>query len=70
MGGRGAFGEQVDNTDGLWTRCTASLREQVSDATWQMWLSPIEPLNFEGSVLTLSVPTRSFESACRRAFCP
>jgi len=59
----------VDNTDGLWTRCTASLREQVSDATWQMWLSPIEPLNFEGSSSRSPCPTRSFESACRRAFC-
>jgi chromosomal replication initiator protein len=62
--------EQVDNTDGLWTRCTASLREQVSDATWQMWLSPIEPLNFEGSVLTLSVPNAVVRERVSSRFLP
>jgi len=60
----------VDNTDGLWTRCTASLREQVSDATWQMWLSPIEPLNFEGSVLTLSVPNAVVRERVSSRFLP
>ena len=60
----------MDNTDGLWTRCTASLREQVSDATWQMWLSPIEPLNFEGSVLTLSVPNAVVRERVSSRFLP
>lgn len=72
MDGRpeGLSEEQVDNTDGLWTRCTASLREQVSDATWQMWLSPIEPLNFEGSVLTLSVPNAVVRERVSSRFLP
>ncbi|HLN16381.1 MAG TPA: chromosomal replication initiator protein DnaA [Acidimicrobiales bacterium] len=45
----------MDETNGLWTRCSASLREQVSDATWQMWLSNIEPLAFSGGVMSLGV---------------
>jgi chromosomal replication initiator protein len=32
------------------------LREQVSDATWQMWLSGLRPLSFEAGVLVLGVP--------------
>ena len=48
--------EQVDETSGLWTLCTASLREQVSDTTWQMWLSAIEPVSYADGVLVLGVP--------------
>ncbi len=46
----------MDQTSGLWTLCTASLREQVSDATWQMWLSGIEPVSFSDGQMVLGVP--------------
>ncbi len=46
----------MDETNGLWKRCTVSLREQVSDATWQMWLSGLQPVSFEGGELILGVP--------------
>ena len=45
----------MEETNELWTRCTASLREQVSDATWQMWLSNIEPVSFGDGVFALGV---------------
>jgi len=45
----------VDEANGMWTRCTTSLREQVSEATWQMWLSNIEPLGFHHGVMELGV---------------
>ena len=40
----------------LWSRCTGSLREQVSETTWQLWLSGIEPVDFANGVFVLSVP--------------
>ncbi|HXN59524.1 MAG TPA: chromosomal replication initiator protein DnaA [Acidimicrobiales bacterium] len=40
----------------LWTRCTGSLRDQVSETTWQLWLSGIEPIGFRDGVMVLSVP--------------
>ena len=40
----------------LWTRCSESLREQVSETTWQLWLSGIEPVSFADGVFLLSVP--------------
>ncbi len=40
----------------LWTRCTGSLREQVSETTWQLWLSGIEPVDFNDGVFVLAVP--------------
>jgi chromosomal replication initiator protein len=40
----------------LWDRCTGSLREQVSETTWQLWLSGIEPVDFTNGVFVLSVP--------------
>jgi len=48
--------EQVDETSGLWTRCAASLREQVSETTWQMWLSNIVPLSSGDGAMVLGVP--------------
>ncbi|HWE66189.1 MAG TPA: chromosomal replication initiator protein DnaA [Acidimicrobiales bacterium] len=40
----------------LWTKCTGSLREQVSETTWQLWLSGIEPVDYANGVFVLSVP--------------
>ncbi len=40
----------------LWTKCTGSLRDQVSESTWQLWLSGIEPVEFSDGVFVLSVP--------------
>jgi len=40
----------------LWKKCTGSLREQVSDSTWQLWLSGIEPVEYADGVFLLEVP--------------
>jgi chromosomal replication initiator protein len=46
----------VNQAGEVWTRCTGSLREQVSETTWQLWLSGIEPVDFANGVFVLSVP--------------
>jgi chromosomal replication initiator protein len=46
----------VNQAGDLWTRCTGSLRDQVSESTWQLWLSGIEPVAFADGVFVLSVP--------------
>jgi chromosomal replication initiator protein len=46
----------VNQAGELWNRCTGSLREQVSETTWQLWLSGIEPVDFTNGVFVLSVP--------------
>jgi chromosomal replication initiator protein len=46
----------VNQAADLWTKCTGSLREQVSDSTWQLWLSGIEPVEYADGVFTLEVP--------------
>jgi chromosomal replication initiator protein len=48
--------DAVNQAGELWTRCTGSLREQVSETTWQLWLSGIEPVDFVDGVFVLSVP--------------
>jgi chromosomal replication initiator protein len=50
------FGETVTQPAELWTRCSKSLRDQVSESTWQLWLSGLEPEAFAGGAFTLSVP--------------
>ena len=57
-------------TDELWTRCTASLRERMSDATWQMWLSGIHPVSFEGGLMVLSVANTVVRERVESRFVP
>jgi chromosomal replication initiator protein len=46
----------VTQAGDLWTRCTGSLRDQVSESTWQLWLSGIEPVAYTDGEFILSVP--------------
>jgi chromosomal replication initiator protein len=52
----GQADDGVSQAGELWTRCTGSLREQVSETTWQLWLSGIEPVDFVDGIFVLSVP--------------
>ena len=55
-GGEGRSDVAVTQPGELWTRCTGSLRDQVSESTWQLWLSGIEPVAFADGEFVLSVP--------------
>jgi chromosomal replication initiator protein len=62
----------VDQTNGLWTRCTASLREELSETTWQMWLAGVEPVSTPepgiDDVLVLSVPNATVRDRVESRF--
>ena len=60
----------MDETGGLWTRCAAPLREQVSDTTWQMWLSGIRPVSYDGSTMVLAVPNAVVRDRVESRFLP
>jgi chromosomal replication initiator protein len=66
----GCAEEQVNESHGLWTLCTASLREQVSDTTWQLWLSSIEPMSLDGEVMVLGVPNAVVRERVESRFLP
>jgi chromosomal replication initiator protein len=53
---KGRAGRAVTEAEDLWTKCSDSLRDQVSESTWQLWLSGIEPISFDDGVFVLSVP--------------
>jgi chromosomal replication initiator protein len=46
----------VNDTEGLWILCSEALREQVSDAIWQAYLSGITPLAVKDQEIVLGVP--------------
>jgi chromosomal replication initiator protein len=46
----------VTQATDLWGKCTGSLRDQVSESTWQLWLSGLEPVDFADGVFVLAVP--------------
>ncbi len=58
----------MSETGDLWTQCTRSLREQVSDPTWKLWFSGIEPVSLAGGVLTLGVPNPVVRERLRSRF--
>jgi len=60
----------VEDINGLWTKCTASLREQVSDATWQMWLAGIRPMSYSNGVMVLGVPNAVVRERIASRFLP
>ena len=46
----------MNDTQGVWKSCSEALREQVSDAIWQAYLSGITPLSIKDSEIVLGVP--------------
>ncbi|MGH9079222.1 MAG: chromosomal replication initiator protein DnaA [Acidimicrobiales bacterium] len=46
----------MNDTEGLWMLCSEALREQVSDAIWQAYLSGITPLAVKDEEIVLGVP--------------
>jgi chromosomal replication initiator protein len=46
----------MNDTEELWILCSEALREQVSDASWQAYLSGITPVSIEDGEIVLGVP--------------
>ena len=60
----------MNESSGLWTKCAAPLRDQVSDTTWQMWLSGIEPVSYDGDTMVLGVPNKVVRDRVEGRFLP
>ncbi len=46
----------MNDTEDVWKSCSDALREQVSDAIWQAYLSGITPLSIKDNEIVLGVP--------------
>jgi chromosomal replication initiator protein len=60
----------VNQAGDLWTQCTGSLRDQVSESTWQLWLSGIEPVDYAEGVFVLSVPNALIRERVESRYLP
>jgi chromosomal replication initiator protein len=60
----------VTQAGDLWTKCAGSLREQVSESTWQLWLSGIEPVEYGDGVFVLSLPNTTVRERVEARFLP
>ncbi len=54
----------------LWTSCTQQLRSQVTDGTWQPWFAGIQPLDLDGDVLYLGVPSAVVRTRLEERYLP
>ena len=54
---RKAQGTLISDAHHLWTTCAALLRAQVSDLVWHTAFDGVRAVDFDGSVLTLGVPS-------------
>ena len=45
------------NCNEVWGRCLAIIRDNISEASYKTWFSPIKPVSLEGSVITVEVPS-------------
>ncbi len=48
----------MNDTEELWISCAEALREQVSDAIWQAYLSGVTPLSIKEHEVLLGVPNK------------
>lgn len=48
----------MNDTEDVWISCADALREQVSDAIWQAYLSGITPVSIEDHQIVLGVPNK------------
>ena len=48
----------MNDTEDLWISCADALREQVSDAIWQAYLSGITPVSIKEREIVLGVPNK------------
>jgi chromosomal replication initiator protein len=69
-GGEGSIDGMVNQAGDLWTRCSGSLRDQVSETTWQLWLSVLEPVAYDDGVFVLSVPNGLIRERVESRFLP
>lgn len=52
---RGDF--KVLNKDSLWQKLSTEFRKNTTDLTYDTWIKPVTPVDFDGSTLTLSLPS-------------
>src|SRR5512132_1792787 len=53
----GRLGTVISDAHHLWTTCAALLRAQVSDLVWHTAFDGVRAVDFDGTVLTLGVPS-------------
>src|SRR4051812_34686569 len=46
----------TSDSEEIWSRVQAHLRQSVTDATFELWLAPLRPVGFEGDVLVVEAP--------------
>jgi chromosomal replication initiator protein len=44
----------------VWKECLTTIKENVGDQGYETWFKPIRPINLEGKVLTIEVPSQFF----------
>ncbi|ABL64078.1 chromosomal replication initiator protein DnaA [Chlorobium phaeobacteroides] len=44
----------------VWDSCLEAIREKINPLAYKTWFSPIKPVNFSGSELTIQVPSQFF----------
>lgn len=44
----------------IWKECLTKIKENVGDQGFETWFKPIKPINLEGKVLTIEVPSQFF----------
>jgi chromosomal replication initiator protein len=52
----------------LWKQGADLLRGRLSDATWRTWLQYVEPVDYDGGVLTLAVPNAIVRQRIQASF--
>ncbi len=62
--------DRVENVEAMWARSVEIVREQVSEAVWNVYISHIVPVDIQGDSLTLAVPNGVIRERIVERFIP
>lgn len=68
--GRSVQGASTDDAATLWGRCLDIIRDNVSQQVFKTWFEQIRPMRWEGSQLTVEVPSQFFYEWIEEHYAP
>jgi chromosomal replication initiator protein len=50
----------MNNVEELWQKVVENLKDQMSEESFNLWIQPLKPVNFDNGILVLQVPNKYF----------
>ncbi len=52
----------------IWEEVLTNLRSRIECDDFETWITPAKPISFDGSTLTITVPTKTYKDSLNHQF--